>query len=341
MLASSTSNFDENQYVQTAVTAFAEAVSILPQASSSSLSPPSSSGPPFTEPGKFFNDHRASGTQASLTPSTSNLPGRQVQVSPPIAGDAVRSELGAKPRMFELCAGSAGLSAACAARGFDSIAIDCKRNRFKVKHAISNIDLACDESVDLLIQQLDPNFVTLVWAGVPCGTASKAREIPIPKWKLKFIKGPPPRQLRTRAEPWGRTDIQLTPLEQFKLLMANQVYKNVGQILLAALDRGIAIAVENPRDSYLWCIEPYSSLLQRGCEDNHFQNCAFGGERPKWTRVRATQQVLHCLNSPCPGESANHKHKPWGIHVTNRSVEFATGEEAAYPKELCTVVLTE
>ena len=161
----------------------------------------------------------------------------------------------AKPRAIELCAGSASLSAKLAEFGFDPCAIDTKRNRFRVKFPITDMDLTNADSVQLISTSISSNGIQYVHAGVPCGTASRAREIPIPG------NHKAPRALRSEREPWGRTDIVLDESEKLKRKAANQVYRNVASILKQAILAGAVVSIENPERSYLWELDCYQELL--------------------------------------------------------------------------------
>ena len=258
---------------------------------------------------------------------------------PVIQGESFRAsifgEIRGKPRAIELCAGTAGLSAKLRLAGFDVCAIDTKRNRFKVKHAITDLDISTDDAVEILLDTLlqDDGGVAYVHAGVPCGTASRAREIPIRG------SGTAPRPLRTVLEPWGRTDIQMTEAERVRVQAANAVYTAVIRILKVAHSRGAIVSVENPENSLLWELPPYKELLELGLEDALFHQCAHGGHRPKKTRWRGTAGVFRALVKQCPGESKSHKHLPWGFVLGNGGrKQFATADEAAYPDDLCSVV---
>ena len=64
-----------------------------------------------------------------------------------------------KPIVIELCAGTAGFSAEIFKCKFQSLAVDCSRNRFKVKHAITTLDLLEGGSVEILTQLLESGLV--------------------------------------------------------------------------------------------------------------------------------------------------------------------------------------
>ena len=255
-----------------------------------------------------------------------------------VGGLPLRDEasMHSKPRTIELCAGSGGFSAALFRRGFDCLAIDCARNRFRVKHAITTIDLSTDAGTEIVLASLDPAVTMFVFAGIPCGTASKAREIPIRGKQALLLNGPAPKPLRSVDEPWGLAT--LTGLDLAKVQLANAVYRNVGRILQRCFELGIKRGAENPRGSYTWQLPPYAILLDQGCEDFDYQNCAHEGTRPKWSRIRSDLYKLKRIEKVCPGISAAHQHEPWGVLVVNEKTAFATAGEAEYTSALCNLM---
>ena len=267
-----------------------------------------------------------------VAPSAAGVPTCPEQIPEITLVHSTSPSIQGKPRALELCAGSASLSARLFEFGIDVSAIDTKRNRFRVKFPITDLDLVTVEAVGIISEIIIKTGVQYVHAGVPCGTASRAREIPIP--------GNPsaPRALRSESEPWGRTDIVFTDVEKSKLEAANAVYKSVALILKLALQTGAIVSIENPERSYLWNLNIYQDLLELGLVDTLFDQCAFGGERPKRTRWRGTAGVFASLSKCCPGESGSHKHRPWGMAISDNKQVFATSLEAVYPRNLCSAV---
>ena len=76
-------------------------------------------------------------------------------------------------------------------------------------------------------------------------------------------------------------------------------------------------------------------MLDTGCFDVDFQNCAHGGTRAKWTRFRTHMPYFAQLQAVCPGISESHKHEPWGLIKSDGRVGFAIAAETAYPSILC------
>ena len=65
------------------------------------------------------------------------------------------------------------------------------------------------------------------------------------------------------------------------------------------------------------------------------QNCAYGGPRPKYTRVAHNHHTFFSLARLCPGEDCAKDHLPWGRAASGR---WATAEEVAYPTDLAVAI---
>ena len=85
--------------------------------------------------------------------------------------------------------------------------------------------------------------------GLPCGTASKARDRPISK-ELQQLGVPSPAPLRSAEYPLGIPGV--SGVNATKLAKANELYKLGLEIILFAYKRQVVISVENPFSSYLW-----------------------------------------------------------------------------------------
>lgn len=106
------------------------------------------------------------------------------------------------------------------------------------------LDLLDKRQVDIILDLVDKGSITVAWAAIPCGTASKAREIPLANGRAG------PRPLRSNEFPQGLPG--LSTAEQDRVTKANVIYDHVSLILQAILDKGGLVAVENPRGSYVW-----------------------------------------------------------------------------------------
>ena len=88
--------------------------------------------------------------------------------------------------------------------------------------------------------------------------------------------------------------------------------------------------LENPKNSLFWFTtvwkeSPFASFLFFA---DH-QACAYGGKRPKWTRLAANFEQVATICKLCHGD---HHHEPWGF-VKSGAVKrvFATSLEVHYP----------
>jgi len=88
---------------------------------------------------------------------------------------------GKKIGAIEICCGHAGLTAALCDAGLDAIGIDWKRNRHTPEIPILTADLTSKEGQDFVRNLVQQEHVLYVHLAPPCGTYTRAREIPIPQ----------------------------------------------------------------------------------------------------------------------------------------------------------------
>ena len=102
---------------------------------------------------------------------------------------------------MEIFAGSATFAATARARGCEVVAVDCSMNRHKPKVNLLTRDLLEDGAADEMLELVGALRFrcrrVVVWFAPPCGTASKAREIPL------RTRGPAPQPLRSKEYPAG------------------------------------------------------------------------------------------------------------------------------------------
>ena len=91
----------------------------------------------------------------------------------PIPGAPPQS---ARPRAIEFCAGSAGLTKALAAIGFDAVGVDWIRNRHRAKAPVLRLDLSTTEGQASAWDMLSDHRVKFVHFAPPCGTFTRARQ---------------------------------------------------------------------------------------------------------------------------------------------------------------------
>ena len=240
--------------------------------------------------------------------------------------------------VIEVFSGSSGLTKAFIEHGCEGIAVDWLRNSSIPLVPVILIDLSEPWGEELLYKAIKSQRVRYVHFAPPCGTASRAREIPVPlhlrgtTWK---VPGP----LRSDVMPDGLHN--LDDVEELRVCKANKHYAVTAKAILLADKLGIHWSCENPTNSLFWKTTPIVSMrrvLDERCRESGkqapifatFQNCAFGGERPKWSSWLTDVQGFQAMqdSGECTGD---HKHKPWGLGADG----FNTAGEAAYPKQLC------
>lgn len=164
-------------------------------------------------------------------------------------------------------------------------------------------------------------------------TCSRARERKIPR-RLKRRGAPEPVPLRSTRFPDGLPG--LPKGQQRRVDTANKVYYNVARILRWAIARGCIVSIENPTRSHMWNTKHIKALIH----DCHlvpytFQQCMWGGRRPKWSTFYSNASGFQHLVKHCDD---SHEHLPWNISQVDQQWKFATADEAEYPQELCNAI---
>ena len=230
----------------------------------------------------------------------------------------------------EVFAGSARLSRAVRDLNMRVLAVDHSAERAHGIH-IANFDLAVDAQVNGLIEFLQQEEDNLAWIhfAPACGTASRARERPLPGLEAKGFRVAKP--LRSLAHPEGLPGLQGT--DKLRVEAANKVYSNTATIVRWAARRAITCSIENPMNSLFWNVPCIRRLLDDlSGYDACFDNCCHGGNRKKTTRWWSTRNWFQPLAVFCDD---GHPHEPWRPSVINGRLTYPTAEEAAYPVLLC------
>lgn len=191
------------------------------------------------------------------------------------------------------------------------------------------INLTMPSELKTVMHLLAHPMLVFVHFEPPSETCSRARELPLPDGR----PGPPP--LRSPDFPAGLSDLHVRlPHEVPRVEAANKLYQFLAETAAALIDRGILWSIAHPRDSLLWYFPAVRSLTDRlDTSFVHFQHCAYGGERPKWTGVlHFPGGALDALRAVCPGVSSTHCHAAWG---RTGAGSFATALETVYPMALC------
>ena len=229
-----------------------------------------------------------------------------------------------RPLCLELFGGCARLTKCLCVAGFDGVAVDWIRNQSVPEGPSVKLNLADPASLKLVLQLLRSGRVVYVHMGPPCGTASRAREIPIPGSTNA------PRPLRSAAFPDGLSG--LSDVEQLRIEQSNLLYAAVEQIVVVCLKFGILFSVENPTNSWFWATSFMQRLNGLGLLETVFHVCMHGGRRDKSTKLLHNVPLFSQLQVMC---DRSHVHAPWGTtKVRNRTV-FNTASEAQYPLLMC------
>ena len=211
------------------------------------------------------------------------------------------------------------------------LSIDHEAGRNQVP--IVSLDLTLDGAQDILWTILSaPNLVG-VHLGLPCGTASRARDRPISKaLRAQGVPSPPP--LRSAEFPFGLP--HLSKHNQARVDSANVLYKLGFAVAQFCLRRDIVVSLENPRNSWLWVV--FTELSRKCSEEQRrlwntldmvlFHACCHGSTRKKQTAWLSTKSVYKALAATCDD---SHPHDPWGVRWTDSGWSFDTSQEAAYP----------
>ena len=242
-----------------------------------------------------------------------------------------RGRDGKPPIAIEVCCGAAGLSCELKKAGFSVKPIDWQGNRHQPQIPYLRIDLCSEEGQQQIWKLLRCDNIAYVHCAPPCGTFSKARNIPIPEWQL--AKGVPNvRPLRDQQFPEGlpADRITMTATERIKVDKGNQIARLCAEVLEFCLKQGITASVENPSGSFLWDTPGFRALAPR-CVRVDFHACMHGADRDKKTTLLCSDNAFATMRKKC---DRSHAHKPWGVDI-HSSTLFRTAEECEYPQQMC------
>ena len=221
--------------------------------------------------------------------------------------------------VLEIFAGSAGITSAAASAGLRrSVGVDNVRMPRR-KGKIIQLDLLLLSHQGLLWKWLGSPGLAAVWLAPPCGTSSRAKEIPLP-WEDK------PHPLRSVEYPEGLPG--LGPSDAERVAKANELYRLTARIWDFCCENGIVVIIENPYRSFFWHCSAIEHILRS--EQAIVVQCDFcmmGGSRLKRTALLCNNDLITGLAVTCDG---SHEH-PWDVHEE----VLATKLESAYPHQFC------
>ena len=233
--------------------------------------------------------------------------------------------------IIEIFAGTARVTACLKQFGMASaFGTDHVRHKQSMAQVVI-ADLCTKAGVELLMQWLSNPNVIGIFLAPPCGSASRARAIPM---KRKRPGDPPaPKPLRSNAFPNGIPGISF--FDRVKISKANRLYHLTARLVRWAVDEGCLICIENPQFSFLWQTTFMQEVMHL-LKFTIFQSCRYGGTRPKRTMLAFNTEEFATINKMCTGVTGKHQHEKWGLSGPDR--QFATASEAAYPMTLARTI---
>ena len=230
---------------------------------------------------------------------------------------------------LEVFCGRGRLSVALRDQGLSVLPVDHRVRCNELQ--VVRLDLTDANDISVFLEMLCTANVCVAHFGPPCGTASRARERPLPS-ELAHIASPP---LRSDSSPFGVQG--LTASQAARVRSANMLYVVTLVSVWILSVRGSFLSCENPSSSLFWRV---ADLLAQDLpdpsawstlEDVHFHACMWGSSRNKRTTFRATPGLCTGLAAECDG---SHEHSSWTPSATAQGVVFPTSGEAEYPREL-------
>ena len=270
---------------------------------------------------------------AGAVPDVSqSTPSGLVQQLPPGNVSSV-SQSDMRPLFVEVFSGKASFSRAMIQAGFEVVSVDHEVDSPYAPVVI--LDLTTKAGQSILKEILSSKRLVAVHFGLPCGTASKARDRPISQ-ELQRQGVPSPAPLRSADYPLGIPGI--SGINQLKVEKANELYRFTLRMLVF-LDNRVTVSIENPFGSYLWAAlvkltmehSRQAMTLYNKLEMVRFHSCCHGSKRRKDTGWLSTPGVFKPLYAVCAND---HAHEPWGISWSMGMWKFDTSSEASYPSLL-------
>eukprot|EP00435_Cladocopium_sp_Y103_P062520 s739_g24.t1 len=240
----------------------------------------------------------------------------------------VQSQLKRLIFLLDLFCGTAGVAAAFRAEGGDALGLDHMIDKRRVKGPVAKVDLSKRSGQQTVLSWINEDKVDAVMLAPPCGTSSRAREIPIPK-KFRLRSGMQPAPLR--SDDWPNGLPHLKGVAKIKVETANKLYKFTREVIEACVAKNIPVICENPKRSLLWATDAFQDLPDV-CRFQYVHACMYGSKRRKSTGLLMNFAADN-LQSLCSGD---HPHLPWGLVCnSDNKMQFSTSLETEYPTLFC------
>ena len=197
-------------------------------------------------------------------------------------------------------------------------------------------DFCTASGQDLLWSWLQNPFVVGIFLAPSCGSASRARQIPLRqrfnyRGRHRARHGPAP--LRTDLHPNGVPGLSETNLRRASL--ANTLCHLTATLVRWACEVGCIVCVENPQYSLFWATTFWLEVANL-VSYTVFHFCQYGSLRKKRTTLAINAEEFNVISNRCGGQNSKHKHAAWGISSSTN--KFATSEETAYPMGLAKLI---
>ena len=155
------------------------------------------------------------------------------------------------------------------------------------------------ENEDLLWKWLDDPFVVGVFLAPPCGSASRARQIPLGKKGKLTLRRHGPRPLRTGRHPNGIPFLNSSELSRISL--SNKLYHLIAKVVRWAVRQvGCIFVVENPQYSLFWATSFWTEVANLCYYSPHLRVgflFFFADSRLLLLRSAPPSLLTHSLNS--------------------------------------------
>ena len=245
-------------------------------------------------------------------------------------GDGTHGEAGEKHStvfLLVIFSGTAGVTAAFIQLGGEALGLEHVVDKRRMRGPTSKVDLCKKENQEMVLQWLDEKKIDGVMLAPPCGTSSRAREIPVFQ-SGKKRRAPQP--LRNARYPNGLPTLR--GLDALKVKLANKLYAFTRRVIDKCVRLGIPFVCENPLRSWMWSTS-FFRQLHECCIFQVIHSCMYGGQRLKKTRF-LMNFIADNLKRQCDGR---HQHLPWGKTLSKETGQqvFSTSTEAEYPWQLC------
>ena len=248
------------------------------------------------------------------------------ETSPIQVGEVKNSSTKGSVLLLDIFSGTAGVTAAFTQLGGEALGLDHVVDKNRVKGPVSKVDLCKAQNQQIVMQWLDEGKVDAVMLAPPCGTSSRAREIPIVGKNGQRCRAPQP--LRNSKWPDGRPSLK--GLDAMKVRLANKLYSFTRRVIDRCCELSIPFICEHPQRSWMWETSFFQSLPAI-CRFQCIHSCMYRGRRLKKTALlmnfTARNLLLTCDNK--------HSHLPWGKTLHKGKSVFSTSTEAEYPWPLC------